>query len=129
MPRVQHRLHDAPALLGRIPTYRQGGVAVEDAVDRDSANGSSAPLTFSSSDISSGPSENRSTDPSAWPLNPSGRCRTGRNVSTISCVAEPTPLPDRSVNGTPVQRAVRTSNVTSASVSVCRSGSTPGSSV
>ncbi|CAH0259024.1 hypothetical protein SRABI76_03439 [Microbacterium oxydans] len=46
----------------------------------------------------------------------------------ISVAGVPSAFPERNRNGVPAQRLLRTSNVASARVSVCRSGSTPGSS-
>ena len=45
-------------------------------------------------------------------MNPVGRCRTGRFTTSISATSPESALPERSVNGAPAERAVRTSTLT-----------------
>ena len=78
--------------------------------------------------MASGPITSRSRSGLHSPVRPTGRWGTGLKVTTTSLRSAPTDLPDRSRKGTPAQRQVSTSSVTSASVSVPRAGSTPGSS-
>lgn len=91
-------------------------------------NLSSAPLVFSRTCTDSFDMAITSTLGIARLLNPSG-WNASLNTTVMARKPSPNALPLRSRIGMPCQRALFTSTVTSASVSVLRAASTPGSAV